>query len=159
MYSILVALFLSANVFAQSVDSSAVANPGKEKIESANLPVQSVLPANFSKLPGKWKFSKVVQNAKDVSAEFKWFKIDAKPITLVFEKDGRIVYPKESEQVHNIKGGLWQYISGGKRDLKITTITTDGTAQESYKIVSVTATQFIYEDTRAKAQFFFVRTK
>lgn len=159
IYAILTAIFITANMFAQNIDSSGVGNSNEVNIEPADVPVKSVLPPNFIKLPGSWKFSKVLQNNKDVSAEFKWFKIDGKPITLVFEKDGRIVYPREMEKAHKIKEGLWQYMPGGKRDLQITTIMTDGSAKESFKIVSVTQKEFIYEDTRAKAKFMFVRTK
>ena len=115
------------------------------------------LPEHFSKLVGKWVFSKVLQNDRDVSEHIKWAKINGQPIVLIYEKDGRIVYPSEAESVLKIKEGKWQYMPNETRDLKITTVMVDGNAEETFKIVSVTDKEFIYEDTRARAKYYFVR--
>lgn len=117
------------------------------------------LPAQYAKLPGKWKFVKVIQNGKDISSQFERFRINGKPITLIFEKEGNILYPAEALKSLKISSGSWSYRPSEKRNLLIVTRMVDGTAQESFRIVLVNDRSFIYEDTRAKAQFHFIRTK
>lgn len=127
-------------------------------IEAPDVP-NTELPAKFSKLPGKWMFSKVLQNGKDVSSDFRWTIFNGQPIVLVYEKDGKIIYPAGSVDAIKIKEGMWQYRPNQERDLKITTIMVGGSAEETFKIISVTDQEFIYEDTRAKARYIFIRSK
>jgi hypothetical protein len=117
------------------------------------------LSAQFNKLPGKWQFVKALQGTKDVSIEMKMFYINKKPITLIYDKDGKITYPAEAEAELKIKEGYWEFFPGAKRDLKIKTITVDGSAQESFKLVSVSEKEMIYEETRSKTKYFFKRVK
>ena len=123
------------------------------KTERAKLSPQ------FSKLPGKWQFVKALQGTKDVSNEMKMFYINKKPITLIYDKDGKITFPAEAEAELKIKEGYWEFFPGAKRDLKIKTITVDGSAQESFKLVSVSEKEMIYEETRSKTKYFFKRVK
>ena len=84
---LILTLFIFSNpIIAQDAEPEAPAN-----IERAKLPPQ------FAKLPGKWKFSKALQNGKNVSADLKMFYINKKPIVLTFEKEGKIIYPVEAE--------------------------------------------------------------
>jgi hypothetical protein len=123
------------------------------KTERAKLSPQ------FSKLPGKWQFVKALQGTKDVSNEMKMFYINKKPITLIYDKDGKITFPAEAEAELKIKEGYWEFFPGAKRDLKIKTITVDGSAQESFKLVSVSEKEMTYEETRSKTKYFFKRVK
>ena len=113
----------------------------------------------WHKKPGKWQFVKALQGAKDLSAEMKMFYIKKKPITLLYDKDGKITYPADAEAELKIKEGYWEFFPGAKRDLKIKTITVDGSAQESFKLVSVTEKEMIYEETRSKTKYYFKRVK
>jgi len=143
------ALFISSNnIVAQDSEPEAPAN-----IERAKLPPQ------FSKLPGKWQFSKALQNGKNVSAELKMFYIKNKPITLIFEKEGKIIYPIEAESELKIKEGYWEYVPDAKRDLKLKTVMVDGSAEENFKLISVSEKEMIYEETRSKTKHYFIRVK
>ncbi|MBK6520826.1 MAG: hypothetical protein KBG47_01980 [Bacteroidia bacterium] len=146
---LIIALIVSSNAI-KAQDAQADTSV---KAERAKLSPQ------FSKLPGKWQFVKALQGAKDLSAEMKMFYIKKKPITLLYDKDGKITYPADAEAELKIKEGYWEFFPGAKRDLKIKTITVDGSAQESFKLVSVTEKEMIYEETRSKTKYYFKRVK
>ncbi len=117
------------------------------------------LPPQFSKLPGKWQFSKALRNTKDLSAEMKMFYINKKPVTLVFEPDGKIIYPAEAEKAIQIKEGYWEYFPDATYNFRIKTIMVDGTADQGYTLFSVSATELIYGDSDFKLKFYFKRVK
>lgn len=143
------ALFIFSNtIIAQDAEPEAPTSTERVK-----------LPSQFSKLPGKWQFNKALQNGKNVSADLKMFFINKEPITLIFEKEGKISYPSEAETALKIKEGYWEYVPGGKRDFKIKTIMEGGSAEQNYTLVSVSEKEMIYEETRSKTKYYFKRIK
>jgi len=146
---LILVLIMSSNTFkAQNTQPEAPASTERAK-----------LPPQFSKLPGKWQFSKALQNAKNVSSELKMFYIKNKPITLIFEKEGKIIYPLEAEAELKIKEGYWEFVPEAKRDFKLKTVTVDGSAEQSYKLINVSEKEMIYEETRSKTKYYFKRVK
>jgi hypothetical protein len=122
-------------------------------VQETPVPARYDLSPEFSHLPGFWTFYKAEQLGKDVSAEFKEFYLDGKPMTLEFKASGDVVYPQGS----SITGGYWEYLPEQEKNFRFERRMNDGSSVKSFRLIAVTETEMRYEDPKMKVVFIFRR--
>lgn len=123
------------------------------------------LPAEFEELANGWTFKAIYDGDLDMTAEYDKALVNGKPMMMDLMDDGTLMYQKGYRDKNNISYSQWSYLKAEDRkenepEIDFTIKTWDnngGWAVAKYTLVSVTATELIYENKKLKLRFVWTK--
>ena len=144
--------------------------PAKDDTESSNAsatPKKDLgLPAEFTGLPGGWKFKSLHEAGKDITASYEEGFLNGNPISIYLEEDNSVLFQKGVRDRRNITYAEWKYLKTEDRDAAnpevdfILILHYNGNSEtEKYILVSVSNSELIYESKTFNQRWVWARSE